>query len=88
MEKKSLINPEEEIVITGSDIQYLIEGVSKISSILDNVKIKDKKANHDLGVSMMALTVGILKLLPRDARRDSAKMFEKIFGFSIDKLLW
>lgn len=82
------IDPEQEMVITGNDILYLVEGVARISKILDGVKIKDKKADHDLGVSMMALTVGILKLLPRDERKESAKMFEEIMGFNIDKLLW
>jgi hypothetical protein len=36
---------------------------------------------------MMALTVGLLRLLPRDERKSSAKLFEEIMGINIDKLL-
>lgn len=89
MDNKGIgIDPEEEIIITGNDILYLVEGVARISRILDENKIQDKKADHDLSVSIMALTVGILKLLPRDKRRESAKLFEETMGFNIDKLLW
>lgn len=81
------IDPDEEIIITGKDILFLVEGVGRIAKILDSTKIKDKKADHDLGVSMMALTVGLLRLLPRDERKSSAKLFEEIMGINIDKLL-
>lgn len=81
------IDPDEEIIITGNDILFLVEGVGRIAKILDTTKIKDKKADHDLGVSMMALTVGLLRLLPRDKKKSSAKLFEEIMGINIDQLL-
>lgn len=79
------IDPDEELIITGSDILYLMDGINSIVEESRKWGLSIE-AENKLSVRLLALVVGIIKIMPMDARQKSIEMFEKDFGIEFKKL--
>lgn len=83
------INPDEEIIIQGKDLLYLMDALKELSSDFEALGIgkkKNKDIAHKTTVHMAVTIIGVIKMMPRRARKDTLKLFEETTGLKLDGL--
>ena len=83
------IDPDEEIIIQGKDLLYMVEGLKELYGDfgeLDIEKKKNKDIAHKVTVHMAATIIGVIRMMPRQARKDSLKLFKEATGLELDGL--
>lgn len=83
------IDPDEEIIIQGKDLRYMMDGLKQLFSDFDALGIEKKKNKgiaHKATVHMAATIIGVIRMMPRRARKDTMKLFEETTGIKLDGL--
>ena len=78
---------DTEIVIRLGNINYLLDGLEKLSKLLKKADIQDKELKDEVEVYMLAIFIGIIRMLPRTLRSGMAERFEELTGLKIKDLM-
>lgn len=83
------IDPDEEIIIQGKDLLCSMDGLKELSSDFEALGIKEKKNKdiaHKTTMHMAATIIVVIRMMPRQAKKDTLKLFEEVTGLKLDGL--
>lgn len=86
---KIQIDPDEEIIIQGRDVLFMLDAFKEIFQDFTELGIEKKKNRdkaHKVTVHMAAAIIGLIRMMPRGARKSSLELFGKIMGLDLKEI--
>lgn len=83
------IDPDEEIIIQGRDVIFMVEALKEISQDFAGLGIEKKKNRekaHKTTIHIAAATIGLIRMMPRRARKSSLELFKKTTGIDLGEI--
>ena len=83
------IDPDEEIIIQGRDVMFMVEALKEIFQDFVGLGIEKNKnieKAHKANIHMTAAVIGLIRMMPRKARKSSLELFEKTTGIDLGEI--